>query len=66
MTTQTGKVKLFNDVKNYGCITPDDGSKDVFVHKNGINGSMLYKEDKVSFAIEDGPKGLSAVNVTAV
>ena len=58
-----GTVKFFNDGKGYGFITPDDGGKDVFVHVNGLNGSSLQEGDKVSYDVEEGKKGLNAVNV---
>ncbi len=59
-----GTVKFFNDDKGFGFITPDDGSKDVFVHVKGLNGLQLSEGDKVSFDTEEGQKGLVAVNVS--
>ena len=58
----TGKVKFFNEQKGFGFITPDDGSKDVFVHKSGVR-EQLLEGDKVSYDIEQTPKGMNAVNV---
>ena len=60
-----GTVKFFNDEKCYGFITPEDGSKDVFVHKTGTT-TRINEGDQVSFEVEDGQKGPSAVNVTLV
>ena len=61
-----GTVKFFNDDKGFGFITPDDGGKDVFVHVNGLNGGSLNEGDKVSYDVEEGRRGLNAVNVTVV
>ena len=58
-----GTVKFFNDSKGFGFITPDDGGKDVFVHVNGLNGTQITEGDKVSYEVEEGRKGLNAVNV---
>ncbi|HAN73251.1 MAG TPA: cold-shock protein [Planktothrix sp. UBA8407] len=67
MTKITGLVKWFNDSKGFGFITPDDGSKDVFVHHSAIVSSgfkTLSEGQRVEFEIEPGQKGPSAVNVT--
>jgi CspA family cold shock protein len=61
-----GTVKFFNDDKGFGFITPDDGGKDVFVHVNGLNGNSISEGDKVSYDVEEGQKGLNAVNVSVV
>ena len=60
-----GTVKFFNNAKGFGFITPDDGSKDVFVHVNGLT-DEITDGDKVSFDVEESPKGLNAINVKVV
>lgn len=60
-----GTVKFFNVSKGFGFIAPDDGSKDVFVHQSGLV-DKITEGDKVSFEVEQGQKGLSAVKVKKV
>lgn len=59
----SGTVKFFNAEKGFGFITPDQGGKDLFVHKTGTT-EALWEGDKVTFEVEQSPKGLNAVNVT--
>lgn len=60
-----GTVKFFNDAKGFGFITPDEGGKDVFVHQSALTDS-ISENDKVSFDVEQGEKGPSAVNVKVI
>lgn len=57
-----GTVKFFNNAKGFGFITPDDNSKDVFVHKNDLI-DRIKDGDKVVYDVEKGEKGLNAVRV---
>jgi len=62
----TGTVKWFNDDKGFGFITPDDGTKDLFVHHSGINGDgfrSLSDGAKVFYNTEPSDKGPRAIEV---
>ena len=63
-----GTVKWFSDQKGYGFVTPDDGSKDVFVHYSAIQGDgfkSLKEGQAIEFEITQGPKGPQASNVNS-
>jgi len=59
---KTGTVKFFNEEKGFGFIVSDEGGKDVFVHKSNVEGN-IREDDKVEFEVEEGPRGLNAINV---
>lgn len=60
---QQGTVKFFNEAKGFGFISPSDGSKDVFVHSSGLVSVSIRENDKVNFNVQQGERGLNAVNV---
>lgn len=62
-----GTVKTVIEGKNFGFITPEDGSKDVFFHATGLTGgiefSQIQQGDAVTFDVEQSEKGPRAINV---
>ena len=69
MSTLTGKVKWFNGKKGYGFIERDDSEKDVFVHASAVKQAglrYLNEGEKISFDLEDGPKGPNATNLKKI
>jgi CspA family cold shock protein len=57
-----GIVKFFNYEKGFGFIKPEDSNQDIFVHKSGLK-QNIQENDEVVFEIEQGNRGLNAVNV---
>ena len=57
-----GTVKFFNGTKGFGFITPTAGGQDVFVHSTGLI-DEIRENDKVAYEVENGKKGINAINV---
>ncbi|MDT3735298.1 MAG: cold-shock protein [Denitratisoma sp.] len=70
MMAITGTVKFFNPAKGFGFITPQDGSKDVFVHISAVERAglaTLAENQRLSFEVETGKNGkVAAVNLKAL
>jgi len=60
---QQGKVKFFNESKGFGFIVPSNGDAEIFVHISGLV-DQIRENDTVNYEVEQGKKGLNAVNVT--
>ncbi|CAN5616954.1 cold-shock protein [soil metagenome] len=60
-----GTVKFYNNTKGFGFIKPSDSSEDIFVHQTGLI-DEIRENDKVRFDVEQGRKGLNAVNVEVI
>ena len=59
----TGKVKFFNETKGFGFIVEDETNTEYFVHISGVDGEELIEGQTVEFDLEEGRKGMNAVNV---
>ncbi|WP_258100606.1 cold-shock protein [Marinoscillum pacificum] len=62
---QEGTVKFFNNSKGFGFISPTESREDVFVHESGLIDD-IRENDKVTYDLERGKKGMNAVNVKVV
>ena len=60
-----GTVKFFNNSKGFGFIKPSNGGEDIFVHVSGLV-DEVRENDEVTFEVEQGKKGMNAVNVEVV
>lgn len=62
---QEGVVKFFNETKGFGFIVPNSGESEIFVHSTGLLAD-IRENDKVTYDVEEGRKGLNAVNVKVI
>ncbi|NQV75554.1 cold-shock protein [Daejeonella sp.] len=62
---QSGTVKFFNETKGFGFIVPSNGDSEIFVHSSGLI-DRIRENDSVEYEVENGKKGLNAVNVKVV
>ena len=60
-----GTVKFFNNLKGFGFISQTDTRTDVFVHSSGLIDN-IRENDRVQFDVEEGKKGLNAINVKVI
>ena len=60
-----GTVKFFNSRKGFGFISQNDSKSEIFVHVTGLI-DEIHDNDKVSFDVEQSPKGLNAINVKVI
>lgn len=65
MNKTQGTVKFFNSEKGFGFIKHDDSNKETFVHVSGLVND-IKEGDKVEFDMQEGKKGMNAVNVKLV
>ncbi len=62
ITMKTGTVKFFNESKGFGFITEQGTGQEIFVHVSGLS-QQVRENDQVTFDVQEGKKGLNAVNV---
>ncbi|HRO43006.1 MAG TPA: cold-shock protein [Flavipsychrobacter sp.] len=62
---QEGTVKFFNESKGFGFIKPSNGGPEIFVHVSGLI-DEIRENDKVTYEVQNGKKGLNAVNVKVI
>ena len=60
-----GTVKFFNDQKGFGFIKKDNSNEEIFVHVTGLI-DEIRENDRVTFEVTEGRKGVNAINVTVV
>ncbi|MFN8280360.1 MAG: cold-shock protein [Saprospiraceae bacterium] len=62
---EEGTVKFFNESKGFGFIKRDNGMPDIFVHVSALK-NKITENDRVSYEVEEGRKGLNAINVKLI
>ena len=66
MSKQLGTVKFFNSEKGFGFIKHNDSNTETFVHSSGLKSQTIKEGDSVQFDLQEGKKGMNAVNVELV
>lgn len=66
MDKQQGTVKFFNTEKGFGFIKHNDSNKETFVHVSGLKSQNIKEGDTVEFDLQEGKKGMNAVNVQVI
>ena len=66
MSKQLGTVKFFNSEKGFGFIKHNDSNTETFVHSSGLKAQTIKEGDSVQFDLQEGKKGMNAVNVELV
>jgi len=66
MDSKVGTVKFFNEEKGFGFIKNDGNGEEFFVHASGLKTQKIKEGDRVEFDLQEGKKGMNAVNVTVV
>ncbi len=63
---ETGKVVSWNDDRGFGFISPEEGGRDIFVHRSSVASGALVDGDRVEFEVHPGEKGLLARDVRVI
>jgi cold shock protein len=66
MATQKGTVKFYDAQKGFGFIKHNDSNKEIFVHSSGLKSQTIKEGDSIEFDLQEGKKGMNAVNVQVI